>query len=655
MPALPESGRVLSALRTAVLSSALLGFVLAVFTWPVQTVEPTPGLDPSWVVGLYMATERGLHAGTEIVFTYGPLGFLGLPSVYAVWLGRVAFLWTVLQQVALCAALLWAARRAFGLPVGFLLVGFAAAALLSDPPLLAIAVLCAAALCGDWSPRATPALAIGLGVLSGIELLGNLRVGPTLPAMAIATLLGLPDRRRTFPTFFAAAVLSFGACWFATGQALSNFPEYLVHAANEVGGYSAAMAVFGPGPWWMGPGLIVAATVVGVLCLAAARDLDRMRRVGLALMVATVTFLMYKHAVVREGPDRVAAFIGSALAIGIGLAPHVRRAIAVPAIAILVAFTYIADADYREFAFAFGERAHRFRTQLETMTRPGRAEELQRLGREWLRSEYRLSPAELALLRGRSVHVAPWETNVAWTYDLDWDPLPVFQQYSAYTPRLDRLNAAKLESPSAPEAILWQNTAPPGVSNAPGAIDNRWPAFESPAQMVAMFCRYRVAHWSLQWAVLRRAPDRCGPERLVSTVTVGNAETVKLPATRPGTALVARVDGFGVSGVERLRTLMFRAAGRNAVLNAAPYRLVGETAADGLLLRAPRRADYPEPFRLGKVSDEITLVREPGFLTGVSASTKLTYRFYELPLHGAAVLPDATGPAQKRRAQRSMR
>jgi len=642
---------VLSALRTVVLSSAFLGLVLLVFTWPVATIEPTPGLDPSWVVGLYMATERGLHAGTEVVFTYGPLGFLGVPSVYMVWLGRIAFFWTLLVQLAFCVGVLWAARRAFGLPLGFLVAGFAASALLSDPPLLAVTVLCAAALCGDWSPRARLALAIGLGVLSGIELLGNLRIGPTLPVMALATLLGLPDRRRTFPAFFVAAALSFGACWFATGQGLGNLPDYLAHAANEVSGYSAAMAVFGPGPWWMKPSLIVGAVVVGVLCLLAARNLDRMRQLGLVLMVAAVTFLMFKHAVVREGPDRVAAFIGSALAIAIALSPYVRRAVAIPAIAVLVVFTYIADTDYRDFTYNFGERAHRFRTQLETMTRPGRAEELRQRGREWLLSEYRLTPAELALVRDRTVHVAPWETNVAWAYGLDWDPLPVFQQYSAYTPRLDRLNADKLESPSAPEAILWQNTAPPGVGNDPGAIDNRWPAFESPAQMVAMFCRYRVASWSYHWAVLRRGPDRCGAERPISTMTVGNAETVPLPPTRPGAALLARIDGLSVSGLERLRTLLFRAAGRNAVLNGLPWRVVGETAADGLLLRAPRRDDYPGPFRLGKISDEVTFVHEPGFLTGVSASTKLTYRFYELPLRAPAVLPGAER-AQRRLSQR---
>ena len=65
-----------------------------------------------------MAAARGMNAGTEIVFSYGPLGFLGIPALYEVGLGRLAFAWFGLVQVAFCISLLWGARRAFGLPVG---------------------------------------------------------------------------------------------------------------------------------------------------------------------------------------------------------------------------------------------------------------------------------------------------------------------------------------------------------------------------------------------------------------------------------------------------------------------------------------------------------------------------------------------------------
>ncbi|MDX6609333.1 MAG: hypothetical protein QOF85_1258 [Solirubrobacterales bacterium] len=637
------------------LSSPFLGALLAVLTWPFPNLTPTYGLDPSWVAGLYMAGERGLDAGTQIVFSYGPLGFLGLPNLFEIGMGRLAFAWSALVQILFCTALLWGSRRAFGLLVGLAVTAFAAATPIGDPILIAAAVIGAAALLGEWSARARLTLAAGAGALAGMQLLGSLRAGPTLVAMAVAVLLGLPDRRRTFPVFFAALVVTFMAFWFITGQALANIDDYAVNTANVVGDYSAAMVAVYPSRWWQTPATAVGLATVAALCIAAVWRRDNMRRLGLVLMVAAVSFLMFKHAVVRYSPGNSGVFMAALLGIGLALVPYVRRPLAIAAVIVLAGITYVGNEEAIGTRLDFRQRAETFQAELETVALPGHAEDAQQRGREEMIATYGLSPAEVALLRSGTVHVAPWEAGAAWAYDLNWDPLPVFQQYSAFTPRLDQLNAAKLESSSAPELILWQNTTTfdPNAINVPGAIDARWPAFESPAQMVQMFCRYRVVRWDEEWAILRHSPNRCSRERPLATVTTGNSEGVHLPPTRPNEALIVRVDGLAVSGLERLRTLLFRASGRIAVIEGNPWNMVGETAADGLLVRVPRWADYPGLYRLGRDISEIGFGRAPGFLTGVDGSTKLTLHFSALPLDRSAVLPRAA--AQKRRVQRSIR
>lgn len=232
------------------------------------------------------------------------------------------------------------------------------------------------------------------------------------------------------------------------------------------------------------------------------------------------------------------------------------------------------------------------------------------------------------------VPAGPWEAGVAWAYDLDWDPLPVFQQYTAYDRRLDKLNASKLESATAPDLILWGNvgTFEADGSDFPGAIDSRWPSFESPAEMVQMLCRYRAVRWDENWAILRRGPSRCGQERQLASVVVGNGEPVRLPATGPNEALLVRVDGLAISGIERLRTLLLRAAGRQVIFDRFSRSLVGETAADGLLLRVPPWADYPGRFKLDSGSPTVAFERHGGLLTGVDDSTELTLSFSALPL-----------------------
>jgi hypothetical protein len=306
-----------------------------------------------------------------------------------------------------------------------------------------------------------------------------------------------------------------------------------------------------------------------------------------------------------------------------------------------------------EIRFNLRQHTEDFTNQVAIVAIPGRAEDEQRLGREEMQATYGLSAAQLAVLRSGSVHVAPWEAGAVWAYDLDWDPLPTFQQYSAYTERLDRLNAEKLESPTAPDSILWQNTTTfdPNAVNYPGAIDARWPAFESPAQMVQMFCRYEVASYDEEWAVLRRRPDRCGRERVLGTVKAGNNEAVALPATRPNEALVVKVDGLQVSGAERLRTFLFRAQNRHVAFSTSAWNIVGDTASDGLLLRVPRWADYPGKFALSADSPTVAFERVGGILTGVDGSTELTLRFSALPLDAPAILP-AEAAAQNRRVQR---
>jgi hypothetical protein len=635
------------------LSTPFLGAAIAVFTWPFRYVSPEAGLDPSWVAGLYMSAERGMDAGTQIVFTYGPLGFLSVPNLFEIWPARLAFVWMAVGQIALYTGLLWATRRTAGLLFAIPITMFAAVIPLSDPLVVAAAVLGAAALLGDWSERARIRLAIAAGALAGIELLGSLRAGPALVAMGVGVLVGLPGRRRTFPAFGVALVVSFSFFWLLTGQGLGNLDDYLVNTGSVVGGYSASMGVGDPTTWWQVPGMAIGLATVAALCLIAVWKRDNMRRIGLVVMVAAVTFVTFKHAIVRVSPQGWGLFFIALLGIGIALAPHVRRSLAVGAIAILAVVAFVGNEEVIGPRLDFSRRASDFISQLTMLSIPGRAEKAQQLGRETMKAAYRLSPADVSLLRSGTVDIAPSEIGVAWAYDLDWDPLPVFQQYSAYTPRLDELNASKLESSSAPDWILWQNTAitDPNAANSPGALDGRWPAFESPAQMLAMFCRYRAVRWDDTWAILRHGPDRCGRERQLETVVVGNAQGVRLPPTGPNEALVVRVDGLAVSGVERLRSFLYRAAGRSVGINGQIWNIVGETAGDGLLLRAPRSADYPGYFRLGRVSGEIAFGRGPGFLTGVDGSTKLTLHFSALPLSGPAVAPRAAA-TQKRRVQR---
>ncbi len=93
-----------------------LAIVLA--SWRALPLEPRPGLDNSWHAGLHMALQGGITFGSHLIFTYGPLGFLSVPTLWYTDTGVIAVVYTVLLRIALAAALFAAARRSYGTGVG---------------------------------------------------------------------------------------------------------------------------------------------------------------------------------------------------------------------------------------------------------------------------------------------------------------------------------------------------------------------------------------------------------------------------------------------------------------------------------------------------------------------------------------------------------
>ena len=85
------------------------------------------------------------------------------------------------------------------------------------------------------------------------------------------------------------------------------------------------------------------------------------------------------------------------------------------------------------------------------------------------------------------------EQSAAWAYpEVHFDPLPVIQDYSAYTSYLDQLDRSYLGTPEAPRFIL----------RSPGAIDGRNPVFEPPATQLAIECHYHQVMATTVWQLL---------------------------------------------------------------------------------------------------------------------------------------------------------
>jgi hypothetical protein len=213
------------------------------------------------------------------------------------------------------------------------------------------------------------------------------------------------------------------------------------------------------------------------------------------------------------------------------------------------------------------------------LTAEGRTDRLV-AAREQLIRDLDVSPDVLAALRGHPVSVDPWEISAVWAYDLDWRPLTIFQQYSAYTPTLDRENAADLlEDPT--HRVLRERVSDHDYN----------PVWVTPAYTLALLCNFTSVAADGHWVALARGEDRCGDERSVSTQTVSAGEEVSLDPS--STSLVAvRFDPeprsltdrvLGISGIQR--NLL------HATVDGEDYRVTEALAGGPLILGSPD----PEP------------------------------------------------------------
>lgn len=583
-------------------AAALGGAAAALLAWHIGMNAAGIGLDASWNAGLTMAVHQGLQFGREIVFSYGPLGFLQSPFVYYSGLGLVAFLFTAALYVCFCIALVRALARVLPLAVaallGFLVVG--ALPLIEQPPLLAV-LAAMAMLERERSQRAVDAFLLAGASYAAVEALVKLSTGPIIAAVFLVALIGMRAGRLRIAAFLVLLAAEIVVLWLLCGQSLGAIPDFLANTKQIVSGYSSAMVSESDVAQWK---VIVASaaaaltTVALVVACWFGSFRDRRARIAGAVLSGLVAFTIFKEGVVRTDAGHLSLFFSSAAVIWIAI-PWSRRLWPVlvgGALAIALAGAPVRPEAVTAHLHVV-ENVRDAWEQARNVLSPARRQALVEAGRSGLQATYDLDPQAQAALQGHSVSIEPWEAGAAWAYGYEWDPLPVFQNYSAYTAKLDLLNAEAVESPDGPERILRENPLAVFPEFPTEDVDDRFPSWDPPQQARAVLCNFMPLHEDERWQVLGRVPDRCGRPRPAGSAEADEGEAVRVPAPHRGEAIFVRIRGAGVGGAEKLAAAFFHARVRRLTVNGGhSYRLIPETAGDGLLLRGNGAFAAPGPF-----------------------------------------------------------
>jgi hypothetical protein len=562
--------------------------IVTLCTWQVGFAVPTIGLDASWMGGLYMAIHSGKDFGSEIVFTYGPLGFLDWPGLWYGGLAVLAFVFSAAIFFAFTVTLITALERSVGLAAAAV-VGFLFLATIPDleqAPLILGVGLCFFALREDRPDWGLPLLAIGGGALCAFEILIKLSGGPEILIAVLLAMVGARANGKWWGIFGACFVGGTLVLWLIAGQAIGSLWHYAIYGLQIVSGYNEAMSIGGAPTWEAVLLIFVAGGLVVATAFAPWRD--GRARLFAVLLVAVAAFSSYKYGIVRFEPYHLSLGIGALLGIWLQLPwPRIRAMAFLGAsviLGILIFHTYATPTRLDAI-----NNLRLFRTNVELAARPGLRQQKENESRATLVAAYALDPETLAAMKGRRVQVEPWEDAIAWAYELDWSPWPTFQNYVAYTAKLDELNAEAIEDPDGPQVILRINPGGPLPWGA-SSIEGRLPAWDPPQQSLAIVCNFVPTLTKPTTQILSRIPDRCGEPEPVGTASAQPGEPVEVPQAGPDEIIVMRLSGMEIEGLEKLKSLLWKPPIRTAILNEGQvtYRLVpGTTSNDMVVSRSP--------------------------------------------------------------------
>ena len=491
-------------------------------------LEPVlPSLDSSWLGALSYFAARRLQYGTEVIFVYGPLAYLGT-GVYSGYLFWERVIWELGFKAINAGFLCWVIARlpriwgaiylAFCLL--FVFPGFPEASYFFSVTILVVFLL-------RGSDGVHPADILAIMVLSVVSLMKYNYLVLVLLGIGAATAAALSKRSLSRAGWISGTfVCSFLLGWKWAAQEFRNLSSFLRNGLDVSLGYKEAMGLPSSG------NLVV---VLGLLCLAAVffqlvyltvkrRELSVLLA---ALFLGSEMALNWLHGFIRGGQHAVTFF---------GLCPVALLTIwATNVIDRLPKWPFYSSAavvtcaclaglylqDRTLITDCFGGATRQIQSGWNLVFHETKIErELERELTE--QKAQNLLPRVKKEVGQDSIDVLGYEQASALLNGLNYTPRPLFQSYVAYTQRLIEDNRRFYHSARAPAYALVKYQT----------IDNRYPALDDAAVFKELLYQYIPLFtengYSL-WKKLPRPEETRAVDLAEGTTTFG--QEVLVPQT----------------------------------------------------------------------------------------------------------------------------
>jgi hypothetical protein len=457
------------------------------------TSTPIGELDPSWQAVLEFATQKRLQFGSEIIFTYGPLGFLFQPHGFGMFPSLRSLFALAFSGVVAFAALNLSLRIRGIAKFLFLfwLLLFPSPSLpgteLVFVYLIAVFVgfvLLDATYNRRWVKRL---------LLFYVCALALVKFSFFLPILFLLVICAIDricrEDREGAGELVACSVISFVFLWFVLGQSLEGFFQYLWANQQLASGYTEAMSI-APRSRVVKYALPAAVLFLSALAVTWAAARQKRHVIAPAIIIILFSFTAWKQGFVRADGHVLMFLYFLPVAYGFlftsafsgSIRGAVRTGLLLGYFAVAGLCLMAANAIFPGLPLAqtksLAERLLANSWSLIALVTP--ASSLPGHFPKNLRVEDRL-PKIAQRVGDSSIDVFNYRQGTALLNDLNYHPRPVIQSYSAYTPDLLRANLDFYRSVDRPSYVLFRLET----------IDGRFPTFDDALLLPYILTNYR--------------------------------------------------------------------------------------------------------------------------------------------------------------------
>ncbi len=447
-------------------------------------------LDPSWQFTLNFASTHHLNFGKDIIFTYGPLGFVSYNVAEGLSINLMMFSWfirlifviyffTFLYEVVANLVTYTRASKDLSILIKYILVPFMVFKFGTLDYYLII-FICLIQACviiildlsctkiSDFFSHRKLLLSVFTGFTISLLFFIKVSLLPfilTLPVILIIKFL-LIKEYKNLVAFLAAIIISFS---LAYAYFNIDLKYYIINSLQIIAGYKNAMQMHDYSKY---PSSYILSAVLIALYIVQfyfIRKSINISNITLLLIISLSLYFLFVYSYTRGSEGGMIYCWPCAVLIFyliIYIIPSFNSRIRIFNIITMVLFISFITFSYDDFK-------HLFRPELS------------------IKNPKILSIPIHSIKPRESYDVYPWNSSYCYFNHLKYNPRPVFQSYSAYTPKLDSINAAFFSAKKVDHIIFHGSNSNADFANA---IDNRYFMFDEPMTKFEILKNYTITN-----------------------------------------------------------------------------------------------------------------------------------------------------------------